>query len=133
MTTSEFLERLSRLDILVWAEGVNVRLNAPKGVLTPAIREELAHRKAEILAILHIGGTRRAPELVRLARVLRPGDLPLSFTQQRLWFLDQLEPGTSAYTIWASRWSLAYAKCSGWNCHYAACLRSRPWPDSASK
>ena len=39
-------------------------------------------------------------QLPRLARTPRDGALPLSFAQQRLWFLDQLEAGTAtAYNV----------------------------------
>ncbi len=38
----------------------------------------------------------RAPAIERIPR---EGDLPLSFSQQRLWFLDRLEPGNPYYNI----------------------------------
>jgi len=55
---------------------------APDGIAKPLVDESLIVRPAP---------TRRRQE----------GDLPLSFAQQRLWFLDQLEPGSSAYILMA--------------------------------
>src|SRR5262249_26978451 len=39
-----------------------------------------------------------APQLVRTSREGQKG-LPLSFAQQRLWFIEQLEPGNPVYNI----------------------------------
>jgi amino acid adenylation domain-containing protein/non-ribosomal peptide synthase protein (TIGR01720 family) len=41
----------------------------------------------------------RGLTLPPLTRAPRDGDLPLSFSQERLWFLDQLEQGSAAYVV----------------------------------
>ena len=46
--------------------------------------------------LLRGGGEVEAPPLMRASR---GGELPLSYAQQRLWFLEQMEPGNAYYNI----------------------------------
>jgi amino acid adenylation domain-containing protein len=45
------------------------------------------------------GAGAAAPPIEPVPRGPRPARLPLSFAQERLWFLDRLEPGNAAYVI----------------------------------
>lgn len=80
MTVAALLTELRARDVHVWADDDQLQVNALAGVLTPELREQLQQRKGEILEYLR-------------------GPAELSFPQQRLWFLDQVEPGGAAYVI----------------------------------
>ncbi len=96
MTVAEFLAELSQRGISVWADGDNLRYRATRDALTPALREALRERKAEILAYLRpVSQPTNIPHPLLPAK--REGALPLSFSQERLWFLQQLEPESHAY------------------------------------
>jgi Condensation domain/TubC N-terminal docking domain len=102
VTTHELLAELRALDVHVHAEGGRLRVNAPKGRMTPALEAALVAGKAELLRVLEERGADAAAQPARPALVPArrdDGALPLSFLQERLWLVDRLQPGGTAYNL----------------------------------
>ncbi|NOK62225.1 MAG: amino acid adenylation domain-containing protein [Chloroflexi bacterium AL-W] len=99
MRTPELLAQLQRLGVHFWMDGERLRYTAPKGVITQEMRTELVSRKEDIMRFVRKAAqtpnTTTSPILV----ALRDTPLPLSFAQQRLWFIERLSPGLSGYHI----------------------------------
>ncbi|WP_265213701.1 non-ribosomal peptide synthetase [Herbaspirillum lusitanum] len=101
------MAQLAELGVTLTCSGNDLRVRGPAGALSPALRAELGARKAELIAHLQALSasslTMSFPELVRSP--VQRATAPLSFNQRRLWFLDRLEGGGSAFVIMAG-WRL---------------------------
>ncbi|MBP5972479.1 amino acid adenylation domain-containing protein [Brasilonema sp. CT11] len=94
-STVEFLRHLSNLSINLETDGERLRCHAPEGVLNPSLRQEIAGRKTEIILLLQQAKQVKASNNhLPIQRVPKDCELPLSFAQQQLWFLQQLLPDT---------------------------------------
>jgi hypothetical protein len=66
-------------------------------VLTPQLKEEIAERKQELLRFLRLDHPASLPPPIQRRNTTEAA--PLSFAQERLWFLEQLEPGAAVYNV----------------------------------
>lgn len=97
-STLEFLNQLRSQDIQISVADGQIKINAPQGVLTPELKYELKNRKSDIMAYFE-KANRLVDQQEPIVAVPRVGNLPVSFAQERLWFLEKLNPGEAAYHI----------------------------------
>lgn len=61
MTAQELVNHLQQQDVRLAAHGDRLRIDAPRGVLTPDLRRDLQERKPELLALIRERSPRAMP------------------------------------------------------------------------
>ena len=99
MSLNDLLAELSELNVKLWVDGDQLRIRAPKGVLTPEHRNILSEQKENLLHLLGQHNLDTNENSSPLVPISRGKNLPLSYSQQRLWLLAQLEPDSPVYNL----------------------------------
>ncbi|MEO1395698.1 MAG: amino acid adenylation domain-containing protein [Cyanobacteria bacterium J06634_5] len=93
-----FLADLSRQEVTLWMDGDRLRCSGPEAVLTNELNAQLKARKPDIITFLQQLPSQPPTPTISPASD-QAGPIPLSFAQQRLWFLHQMQPELAVYNL----------------------------------
>ncbi|KDA01436.1 non-ribosomal peptide synthetase [Hyphomonas oceanitis] len=98
MDVHELFGRLAERGVALSLDGDQLRINAPKGAIDNSLREELIAIKPAVMEML------KSDAAATRAGMGKKTNLPLSYAQQRLWFLNRLDPTSTAFNVAAGAW-----------------------------
>src|SRR4051812_13027596 len=98
-SVESLLTSLRHSGVTLWVENDQLRYRSPKSTLGPRELEEIRKQKREIINFLEAVRKYAATDQELIIKQVRPKLLPLSYAQDRLWFLDQLGLVGSGYNI----------------------------------
>ncbi|NEQ85367.1 MAG: non-ribosomal peptide synthetase, partial [Moorea sp. SIO2I5] len=100
MKTVEFVSYLQNLGVKLWIDGEQLRYRSPKGVITPELKQNIVERKADILKLLRKAHKNRQSDgASSIQPISREQVIPLSYAQQRLWFIEKMVLSSNAYNM----------------------------------
>ncbi|MEJ2140408.1 MAG: condensation domain-containing protein [Gammaproteobacteria bacterium] len=99
MSAAELITKISELGGRLYLDAGELRLKAPKGALNDELRTELKLKKQDLIDFLTAAQSAEGKTRQVIKAADRNEPLPASFSQQRLWFLEQLEPGKPIYNM----------------------------------
>lgn len=100
LETIQLIYKANHLGIYLWTDGQKLNSKFPKSFADKALIGELKEHKESIIEVLkHNEVTSGDLKLPVLLNAPNTSEYPLSFAQERLWFIEQFEQGTNAYHI----------------------------------
>ena len=97
MRVIDLISQLNEQDIRLWLENGQLRFSAPKGAMTESVRDDINRHRTEIMDFL--AQTQQSENRHPITPVNHSQLQPLSFSQERIWFVCQLEPDNTAFHL----------------------------------
>ncbi|MRX42070.1 amino acid adenylation domain-containing protein, partial [Flavobacterium sp. LC2016-23] len=97
MNVYTFLEELKSKEVQLNLKNGKLEVQAPEGVLTSDLVERLKESKEDIIALLQHTGTEE--NLLEIPVAAKKDYYPVSFSQNRLWVLDQFDQVATVFNM----------------------------------